>query len=170
MCSSDLSGRDRVEIAVATRDGAQATRVLRIADLSGSDWEGPFMQKLGMQEGEAIEHPWVTKAIENAQRKVEGRNFDIISGITAPLIYYYGFVKKRLNKNILIAWNLLCLALLLNIVINAVLSAPFPFQQFAFNQPNIAVFYFPYVWLPGCIVPLVLLSHLVAIKQLMSKK
>ncbi len=36
-----------------------------------------LMQKLGMQEGEAIEHPWVTKAIENAQRKVEGRNFDI---------------------------------------------------------------------------------------------
>ncbi len=36
-----------------------------------------IMQKLGMQEGEAIEHPWVTKAIENAQRKVEGRNFDI---------------------------------------------------------------------------------------------
>jgi preprotein translocase subunit SecA len=35
------------------------------------------MQKLGMQEGEAIEHPWVTKAIENAQRKVEGHNFDI---------------------------------------------------------------------------------------------
>jgi hypothetical protein len=35
------------------------------------------MQKLGMQEGEAIEHPWVTKAIEKAQRKVEGRNFDI---------------------------------------------------------------------------------------------
>ncbi len=36
-----------------------------------------LMQKLGMQEGEAIEHPWVSKAIENAQRKVEGRNFDI---------------------------------------------------------------------------------------------
>jgi len=36
-----------------------------------------YMQMAGMQEGEAIEHPWVTKAIENAQRKVEGRNFDI---------------------------------------------------------------------------------------------
>ncbi len=36
-----------------------------------------MMQKLGMEEGEAIEHPWVSKAIENAQRKVEGRNFDI---------------------------------------------------------------------------------------------
>ncbi|MGD8274716.1 MAG: preprotein translocase subunit SecA, partial [Thiohalocapsa sp.] len=42
-----------------------------------SDKVGNMMQRLGMQEGEAIEHPWVTKAIENAQRKVEGRNFDI---------------------------------------------------------------------------------------------
>ena len=36
-----------------------------------------MMKRLGMQRGEAIEHPWVTRAIENAQRKVEGRNFDI---------------------------------------------------------------------------------------------
>jgi len=43
----------------------------------GSDRIAGLMQKLGMQEGEAIEHPWVTRAIENAQRKVEGRNFDI---------------------------------------------------------------------------------------------
>jgi preprotein translocase subunit SecA len=42
-----------------------------------SERVGNMMQKLGMEEGEAIEHPWVTKAIENAQRKVEGRNFDI---------------------------------------------------------------------------------------------
>ncbi len=43
----------------------------------GSERISGLMQKLGMQEGEAIEHPWVTRAIENAQRKVEGRNFDI---------------------------------------------------------------------------------------------
>lgn len=43
----------------------------------GSDRLGGLMQKLGMKEGEAIEHPWVTKSIENAQRKVESRNFDI---------------------------------------------------------------------------------------------
>jgi preprotein translocase subunit SecA len=42
-----------------------------------SDKVGAMMKKLGMEKGEAIEHPWVTKAIENAQRKVEGRNFDI---------------------------------------------------------------------------------------------
>jgi len=43
----------------------------------GSERLSGLMQRLGMQEGESIEHPWVTRAIENAQRKVEGRNFDI---------------------------------------------------------------------------------------------
>ena len=42
-----------------------------------SDRVGGLMKKLGMEENEAIEHPWVNRAIENAQRKVEGRNFDI---------------------------------------------------------------------------------------------
>jgi len=43
----------------------------------GSERVSGLMQKLGMEEGEAIEHAWVSRAIENAQRKVEGRNFDI---------------------------------------------------------------------------------------------
>ncbi|PBQ25207.1 preprotein translocase subunit SecA [Shewanella algae] len=42
-----------------------------------SDRVANMMKKLGMEEGEAIEHPWVSRAIENAQRKVEARNFDI---------------------------------------------------------------------------------------------
>jgi len=42
-----------------------------------SDKVGALMKKLGMEEGEAIEHPWVNRAIENAQRKVEGHNYDI---------------------------------------------------------------------------------------------
>jgi preprotein translocase subunit SecA len=42
-----------------------------------SDRVSAIMERLRMPEGEAIEHPWVTRAIENAQRKVEGRNFDI---------------------------------------------------------------------------------------------
>ena len=42
-----------------------------------SDRVAAIMQRLKMPEGEAIEHPWVTRAIENAQRKVEARNFDI---------------------------------------------------------------------------------------------
>jgi hypothetical protein len=99
----------------------------------------------------------------------EGRNFDILSGITAPLIYYFGFVKSQLNTKILILWNLICLGLLINIVANAALSVPSAFQKFAFDQPNVAILYFPFVWLPGCVVPLVLLSHLAALRQLLKR-
>jgi hypothetical protein len=100
----------------------------------------------------------------------EGRNFDIIAGLTAPIVFYLGYVKKRLNKTVLLLWNFICLVLLLNIVINAVLSAPSSFQQFAFEQPNTAILYFPFVWLPCCVVPLVLLAHLVCIRKLLMKK
>ena len=99
----------------------------------------------------------------------EGRNFDIVSGLSAPLIYYYGYVRKRLNRSILIAWNITCLLLLINIVVNAVLAAPFSFQALAFDQPNIAVLYFPFTWLPGFIVPVVLLSHLACLRQLIAQ-
>lgn len=96
----------------------------------------------------------------------EGRNFDIVAGLTAPIMAYYGYTRKALNRKIILIWNFICLGSLLNIVINAVLSAPFPFQQFAFDQPNVGVLYFPFVWLPCFIVPVVLLSHLVAIRKI----
>lgn len=100
----------------------------------------------------------------------EGRNFDILTGLTAPFVAYYGFKKKSLSRSFMLGWNIVCLLLLLNIVINAVLSAPFPFQQFGFEQPNMAVLYFPFVWLPGFIVPVVLFSHLVLIRRLSGNK
>jgi hypothetical protein len=97
---------------------------------------------------------------------LEGRNFDIFSGLTAPFIFYFGFVKRKIRKKWILGWNFICLGLLLNIVVNAVLSAPLPFQRFAFSQPNIAILYFPFVWLPCCIVPLVLFAHLATIRQI----
>ena len=100
----------------------------------------------------------------------EGRNFDILSGITATVVAYYGFTKRKLSNTFLLVWNVICLLLLINIVVNAILSAPFPFQQFAFGQPNIAVLYFPFVWLPCFIVPVVLFSHLVLIRRLLKKE
>lgn len=100
----------------------------------------------------------------------EGRNFDILSGLTAPLIYYFGFVKKRLSTGAILLWNFVCLGLLINIVSIAILSAPTPIQQFAFDQPNVAVLYFPFVWLPCFIVPVVLLSHLAAIRNISEEK
>ena len=100
----------------------------------------------------------------------EGRNFDIIAGITAPVIYFVCFRGKEVkNRLVLLAWNLLCLGLLLNIVVNGILSAPFSFQRFAFDQPNIAVLFFPFVWLPSFIVMVVFFSHLVVIGRLQKK-
>jgi hypothetical protein len=95
----------------------------------------------------------------------EGRNLDILSGITALFIWYFGYIKKKLKSVIIVTWNIICLCLLFNIVITAILAAPFPFQKIAFDQPNIAVLFFPFTWLPGFIVPLVLFSHLVCLRK-----
>jgi hypothetical protein len=100
----------------------------------------------------------------------EGRNFDIISGLTAPLIFYFGFYAIKIGRISILFWNFFCLGLLINIVVIAMLSAPFPFQKFAFDQPNIAMLYFPYVWLPCWLVQIVLFSHLASIRQLLKKK
>jgi hypothetical protein len=100
----------------------------------------------------------------------EGRNFDILAGLTAPVIYYFGFIKNKISNTFLIIWNLICLALLLNIVIIAILSAATPFQQFGFNQPNIAIAYFPFNWLASVVVPIVLFSHAATLRQLILQK
>lgn len=99
-----------------------------------------------------------------------GYNYDIISGVTAPILYYLIFVKKIVGRKGLLAWNFVCLGLLINILTIATLSAQTPFQQLAFKQPNVGVTYFPFVWIPAVIVPIVLFSHLVSIRQLTSRK
>jgi len=100
----------------------------------------------------------------------EGRNFDILSGISAPIVAYLVFTKRTLNHNFLLIWNFICLGLLVNIVTSALLSAPFPIQKLAFEQPNIAILHFPFSWLPTFVVPVVLFGHLVSIRQLIIKK
>jgi hypothetical protein len=97
----------------------------------------------------------------------EGRNFDVLAGLTAPVVYYFVF-NKTFSKKILIAWNILSLGLLLNIIYIAVSSLQTPFQQLAFEQPNTALTYFPFTLLPSIIVPIVLFSHLASLKQLFS--
>jgi hypothetical protein len=98
----------------------------------------------------------------------EGNNFDIIDGMTGPLMALIAF-RGGIHKRLLIYWNLIGLGLLINIVVNAVFSTPLPFQQFAFNQPNIAVFYFPFILLPSVIVPTVLFAHIASLLRLIRK-
>jgi hypothetical protein len=100
----------------------------------------------------------------------EGRNFDIVAGITAPIVAYFGLTKTKLNRQTILIWNFICLGLLVNIVVNALFSAPSPTQKFAFDQPNIAILNFPFSWLPTFIVPIVLFGHLTSIRQLMKYK
>ena len=100
----------------------------------------------------------------------EGSNFDILAGITAPFIWYIAFKKNKQSKALLIVWNIICLLLLFNIIGLAIFSLKTPLQKFGFEQSNIALTYFPFVLLPGIIVPLVLLSHLASIRQLINLK
>lgn len=98
----------------------------------------------------------------------EGANFDILAGLTAPIVYYLTFVKRVFTTKLLLVWNIISTCLLLTIVVLAILSAQTPVQQFGFTQPNIAITHFPFNWLPSVVVPLVLLSHLAAMQQLIS--
>jgi hypothetical protein len=90
----------------------------------------------------------------------EGRNFDILSGITAPIVVWLAFRNGITNRILLGIWNIFALLLLFNIVVTAALSIPSPIQQLAFEQPNRAVLYFPFIWLPAVVVPIVLFCHL----------
>jgi hypothetical protein len=100
----------------------------------------------------------------------EGRNFDILSGVLALIVYFIAFRGDKPRRGILIAFNLIGLALLANIVIIAILSLPTPIQRLNFEQPNVAVLYFPYIWLPAIVVPVVLFSHLAALWQLLRRR
>ncbi len=96
----------------------------------------------------------------------DGRNFDIFSGVTAPVVFYFGFVKKTLSNKVMLIWNFICLALLINVVSNAVLSLPGLYQKFVFERPNIALGFFPFNLLPAFLVPSVLFSMLASIRLL----
>lgn len=95
-----------------------------------------------------------------------GGNYDIVIGLSATLLVLYVLLTQRqLPMRLLRVWNMVGLLFLLNIVVTAVLSAPLPFQTFAFDQPNVAVMEFPYTLLPAFIVPVVCLAHLLSLAR-----
>jgi len=96
----------------------------------------------------------------------EGRNFDIISGLSAPVIFWFAFKNGKINKKLLLVWNVVSFTLLIQVVATALISIPSPIQLQAFDKPAIGVVQFPFVWLPGIIVPIVAFTHLVSIQKL----
>ncbi len=99
-----------------------------------------------------------------------GSNFDIISGFSAPIMGALAFAGGKPARGPLLVWNVVAFALLVHVVIVAVLSAPLPFQQLNFDRPNVAILDWPFIWLPGFIVPMVLFAHLVAFRQLLKRR
>jgi hypothetical protein len=99
-----------------------------------------------------------------------GHNFDIVSGFSAPIMGALAFGGGKPARGPLLVWNVITFALLIHVVVVAVLSAPLPFQQFNFERPNVAVLDWPFVWLPGFVVPLVLFCHLAAFRQLLKRR
>jgi len=100
----------------------------------------------------------------------EGTNFDILTGLTAPVIAVVGFQNGQPRRWVLIAWHLTGIGLLANVVTTAVLSMPTPFQRLNFDRPCVGVFDFPFTWLPAFVVPAVLFAHLVSLTQLFPRK
>ena len=96
-----------------------------------------------------------------------GWNFDIVVGFLAMLVLAYLLWKRSSANGVLLrVWNYFGLVMLSIIVVTAILSAPGPQQQLAFDQPNVAILSYPFTLLPGVVVPLVALSHLLALKVL----
>jgi uncharacterized membrane protein YhdT len=102
------------------------------------------------------------------QMTFEGRNFDILSGLTA-LVVAYLVANKKISSKLVIAWNFACLALLLNIVTIAILSMPTPFRIFMNEPSNTIVARFPIVWLPALLVPLAYGLHFLSLRQYLGK-
>ena len=99
----------------------------------------------------------------------ESGNLDILAGVSAPLIWW-AYSKGHVGRGGLLTWNALALFSVLNAFGRAMLSAPFRFQHFAFNQPTVAILVFPYVLLPAFLVPAVLFCHFAVIYKITSPR
>jgi hypothetical protein len=100
------------------------------------------------------------------QMSFEGRNFDVLTGLSAPLLGYLCYGKGRKLHTLAVIWNIFGLVLLLNIVITAILSLPLPFRVFM-NEPDSSfVTTFPCVFLPAALVPLAYSMHFFSLRKI----
>ena len=96
----------------------------------------------------------------------EGRNFDILVGLTALPVAWLCFARRAWPPHVALGWNIAGIAILLNIVIHALLSAPTPFQALRTEPPTTIIATLPYIWLPGFLVPLAFSLHAASLRTL----
>ncbi len=101
------------------------------------------------------------------QMTFEGYNFDVLSGIGALVLGLLLMLKPiQVTPKIIRWYNYIGLALLVNIVVIAVLSAPLPIRQFMNAPANTMVAFFPMILLPTIIVPMAAVLHLLSLRKL----
>ncbi|MEM9260954.1 MAG: hypothetical protein AAGA62_15000, partial [Bacteroidota bacterium] len=98
-----------------------------------------------------------------------GNNYDIVPGVTAPIIALLVWRWQKLDQRWALYWNFAAMLILLFTISQAILSAPFPFQQLSLAQPTVAPLYFPFIWLPVFVAPLVILAHCISIRRLLTE-
>jgi hypothetical protein len=99
------------------------------------------------------------------QMTFEGRNWDIVSGVSSAAVAWLA-AKRQAPRWLVLLWNCVGLALLLNIVVIAILSMPTPLRRFHNEPVNSFIAYFPYIWLPTFLVQLALFGHLLVFRWL----
>lgn len=96
----------------------------------------------------------------------EGRNVDILVGLTAIPVGYFCFVRRAWSPRVAFWWNVVAILILLNVVVHAQLSTPSPLRVFNTDPPLTFIAYWPYILLPGFLVPLAWLGHAASLIQL----
>jgi hypothetical protein len=109
-------------------------------------------------------HRMFERGIMPEQMSYSGRNFDIVTGATALIVAALVFAGRG-GKALVAAWNVLGLALLINVVAIALLSTPM-FAFFGNDRLNVWVTYPPFVWLPAVLVLSALTGHLIIFRAL----
>jgi len=101
------------------------------------------------------------------QMTFEGRNFDIVTGLLALPVGYWVATRRAYAKKLAIVFNIIGMLLLLNILVIAVLSMPTPIRYFMNEPANTLVGDFPFILLPGILVPVAYGLHILSLRQLL---
>jgi hypothetical protein len=96
-----------------------------------------------------------------------GYNYDIVTGVFGIILLIYLNSVEKPSRLPIWAFNFVGLALLAVVVVTAIVSTPGPLQMVNFDQPNVAVLFLPYIWLPTIVVPIVIFAHFASLTQLM---
>ena len=99
------------------------------------------------------------------QMCIEGRNYDVLTGILAIPIAWLLVNKRSYSSKMAIAFNVLGIFLLLNIVVIAIFSMPVSFRYFMNEPSNALIAQFPFILLPGVLVPIAYSFHIFSLRQ-----